>query len=79
MTSVSVVSVPSLAEWSVSRQDEAIMSLGFIVRSMHFDLRLAPQIFFFSTTSKPKYRLKSHSVRGEQSGFLQTAVSKANS
>jgi len=48
------VSVPSLAEWPVSRYDEAIVSLGFMVRSMNFDLKLAPQILFFSTTSKPK-------------------------
>ena len=46
--------VPSLAEWSVSRYDEAIVSLGFMVRSMNFDLKLAPQVLLFSTTSKPK-------------------------
>ena len=46
--------VPRLAEWPVSRYDEAIVSLGFMVRSMNFDLKLAPQIFFFPTTSKPK-------------------------
>jgi hypothetical protein len=51
---ITSVSVPSLAEWSVSRYDEAIVSLGFGVRSMNFDLKLAPQIFFFSTTSTPK-------------------------
>ena len=46
--------VPSLAEWSVSRYDEAIVSLGFMVRSMNFDLKLAPQVLLFSITSKPK-------------------------
>jgi hypothetical protein len=46
--------VSSLAEWPVSRYDEAIVSLGFMVRSMNFDLKLAQQILFFSTTSKPK-------------------------
>jgi hypothetical protein len=37
-----------------TRYDEAIVSLGFMVRSMNFDLKLAPQILFFSTTLKPK-------------------------
>ncbi len=44
----------SLAERSVSRYDEAIVSLCLMVRSMNFDLKFAPQVFFFSTTSKPK-------------------------
>ncbi len=35
-----------LAEWPRSRYDEAIVSLGFVVRSMNFDLKLVPQIFF---------------------------------
>jgi hypothetical protein len=54
-TAVSVyIRIRQTAEWSVSRYDEAIVSLGFMVRSMNFDLKLAPQILFFSTTSKPK-------------------------
>jgi hypothetical protein len=31
------------------RYDEAIVSLGFLVILMNFDLKLAPQAFFFST------------------------------
>ena len=46
---------PSLAEQSVSRYDQAIVSLGFMVRSMNFDLKVAPQLLFFSTTSRPKW------------------------
>ena len=44
----------SIAERSVSGYDEAIMSLGFMVRSMNFDLKIAPQTRCFSITSKPK-------------------------
>ena len=44
----------SLEERPVSRYDEAIVSLGFMVKSMNFDLKVAPQVLFFSTTSKPK-------------------------
>ena len=43
-----------VAEWCIARYDVATVSLGFMVRSMNFDLKLAPQLFFFSTTSKPK-------------------------
>jgi hypothetical protein len=43
-----------LAEWSVSGYDEATVSLGFMVGSMNFDLKIAPQTLCFSTTSKPK-------------------------
>ena len=68
----------SLAEWSVSGYDEAIVSLDFMVGSINFDLKIAPQTLCFSITSKPK-SIETRSVRREQSGFLQTAVSKANS
>ena len=34
--------------------DEAIVSLGFMVGSMNFDLMIAPQTLCFSITSKPK-------------------------
>ena len=51
---ITSVSVASLAERSVSRYDEAMVSLGFMVRSMNFDLKVALQIRFFSTTSKPR-------------------------
>jgi hypothetical protein len=44
----------SLEEWSVSRYDEAIVSLGFMVKSTNFDLRVFPQVLFFPTTSKAK-------------------------
>jgi hypothetical protein len=44
----------SLAEWSVSGYDEAIVSLGFMLGSMNFDLKIAPQTLCFSITSKPK-------------------------
>jgi len=43
-----------VAEWCIARYDVVTVSLGFMVRSMNFDLKLAPQIFFFSTTSKPE-------------------------
>ena len=43
-----------LQEWSVSRYDEAILSLGFMIRSMNSDLKVAPQVLFFSKTSKSK-------------------------
>ena len=43
-----------LAEWSVSRYDEAILSLSFLVSSMNSDSKIVPQTLFFSTTSKPK-------------------------
>ena len=36
------VSVLSLAECSVSGYDEAMVSLGFMVRSMNFDMKVAP-------------------------------------
>ena len=48
------VETGSLAEWSVSRYDEAIVSLGLMVRSMNLDLKVVPEILSFSTTSKPK-------------------------
>ncbi len=44
----------SLAEWSVSRYDEAIVSLSFLVSSMNSDSKIVPQTLCFSTTSKPK-------------------------
>jgi hypothetical protein len=44
----------SLEELSVSRYDEAIVSLGFIVGSMNFDLKVPPQVLFFPTISRPK-------------------------
>ncbi len=44
----------SLAEWSVSGYDEVIVSPGFMVGSMNFDLKIAPQTLCFSITSKPK-------------------------
>jgi hypothetical protein len=37
----------SLAERSVWRYDETIVSLGLMVRSMNFDLKLSPQVFSF--------------------------------
>ena len=46
--------VPSLAEWSVWRYDEATVSLGFMVGLMNFDLKIVPQVLFCSTTSRPK-------------------------
>jgi hypothetical protein len=67
----------SLAEWSVSRYDQAIVSLGFMVGSMNFDwkTRTASTLIAFQQLPNQS-RLKSHSVRREQSGFLQTAVMK---
>jgi hypothetical protein len=51
---ITSVSVPSLAEWSARRYDEAMVSLGFMVRSMNFDWKVALQVLFFSTTSIQK-------------------------
>ena len=44
----------SLAEWSVSSYDEAIVSLGPTVGSMTFDLKVGPKYSAFSITSQPK-------------------------
>ena len=44
----------SLEEFSVWRYDEAIVSLGFMIGSMNFDLQVSPQVLPLSTTSKPK-------------------------
>jgi hypothetical protein len=37
-----------------SRYDEAIVSLGLMVRLMNLNLKVVPGILSFSTTSKPK-------------------------
>jgi hypothetical protein len=42
----------SLAEWSVSRYDEAILS--FLVSSMNSHSKIVPRTLCFSITSKPK-------------------------
>jgi hypothetical protein len=44
----------SLAEWSVSRYDEAIVSLSFFGYSMNSDSKIVPATLCFSTTCKPK-------------------------
>jgi hypothetical protein len=41
-----------VAEWCVARYDVATVSLGFMVRSMNFDMKVAPQVLFFLTTSR---------------------------
>jgi hypothetical protein len=44
----------ALEELSASRYDEAIGGLGFMVKSMNFDLKVNSQVLFFPITSKPK-------------------------
>jgi hypothetical protein len=65
----------SFEEWSVSRYDKAILSLDFMVKSMSFDLKVAPQVLFFPTTSKPK-SMEIHSVHRKRerlpsNGFVE--------
>jgi hypothetical protein len=48
-------------------------SQAFLVRRMHFNLKVALRIFFSSTSKSTSIEI--HSVRREKSGFLQTAVS----
>jgi hypothetical protein len=45
--------------------------------SMNYDSKIAPQVPLLFNNFQTKGRLKSHSVPREQSGFLQTAVSKS--
>jgi hypothetical protein len=48
------VETRSLAEWSVSRYDEVIVSLSFLVSSMNSHSKIVPRTLCFSITSKPK-------------------------
>lgn len=43
-----------VAERSVARYDVATVSLGFMVRSMNFDMEVAPQALVFPITSRLK-------------------------
>jgi len=48
------ISVDRCREWSVSRYDEAIVSLRFLVSSMNSDSKIVLQTLCFSTTSEPE-------------------------
>ena len=41
-----------VAEWCIARYDVATVSLGFMVKSMNFDIKVASQVLFFPTTSR---------------------------
>jgi len=41
-----------VAEWCIARYDVATVSLGFMVRSMNFDIKVASQVLFFPITSR---------------------------
>ena len=57
--------------------DEATLSLGFMVRSMNFDLKVATQILTFSITSKPKAIEIQIASAANESGSVQTTLSTA--
>jgi hypothetical protein len=61
----------SLAEWSVSRYGEAIVSLSFSVSSMNFDSKIVPQHSAFQQLPNQS-RLKSHSVRPRLNSSYRT-------